>query len=306
MGGARAARVEAPAKTNLFLEVVRRRADGFHELDTVFAALDLTDELEVAVPAPTDARAHAPDAPAGALELTVRTPEGAPVPDVPEDASNLVLRAAAALRARAGLPGLAARIRLTKRIPAGGGLGGGSSDAAAALVALDRLWGLDLGAAALHALAADLGSDVAFFLRAGLQRGRGRGELLEPLPPPPRPVGLVLVLPGLACPTPAVYRALAPFLPAAPRAPDALLAALAAGDLEAVAGAAFNRLEAAALAAFPDLAPLRRDLEARPGVLGVLLSGSGSTWVALTRDPDGLAGALARDGLRAVATRTRA
>src|SRR5206468_1793519 len=122
---------------------------------------------------------------------------------------------------------LGARIEIVKRIPAGGGLGGGSADAAVALLALDRLWKLDLGHAGLLPVASGVGSDCAFFLEGGLRRGTGRGDVLSPLPPLARPLDLVLVVPKVSCPTPLVYRALAPHLPAVPREPDALIAALA-------------------------------------------------------------------------------
>ncbi|MCO5171843.1 MAG: 4-(cytidine 5'-diphospho)-2-C-methyl-D-erythritol kinase [Planctomycetes bacterium] len=287
-------RLAAPCKTNLFLEVLARRADGFHELDTVFTALDLEDALELE------------PLPGGRLELVV---EGDPT--VPADASNLVWRAAEALRAAAGRPELGARLRVEKRVPAGGGLGGGSSDAAAALLGLDRLWGLDLGDERLHALAAGLGSDVPFFLRGGLQRGLGRGERLEPLPAPARPLDLVLVLPGFSCPTGQVYGALAPFLPGrgGPPARDAgpLLAALARGDLPGVAEHAWNRLELAAEACFPALRELRERLARAPGVLTARLSGSGSTLWALAAsrdDAERLARDLAGPGLRARVART--
>lgn len=283
-------RLRAPAKTNLFLEVRGRRPDGFHELDTVFAELDLADELEL-WPA---------DGPGLALEI-----EGDAGLSAGPD--NLVVRAADALRVAAGRPELGARARLRKRIPQGGGLGGGSSDAAAALRGLDRLWGLDLGLERLSGLAAELGSDVAFFLRGGLQRGTGRGELLEPLAPPPREQDLVLVLPPFPSPTPAVYRALAPYLPREPRGPEAVLAALASGSPEQLGAAWFNRLEEPACSILPALAEVRAQLAAAPEARGVLLSGSGSTYVVLCAGPEpaaALAARLAGQDLRALATRT--
>lgn len=285
----------APAKTNLFLEVRGRRPDGFHELDTVFVELALADEL-TATPRPDDALV---------LEVAGEGAGGA----VPAGPENLVWRAADALRRRAGRPELGATLRLTKRIPAGGGLGGGSSDAAAALRALDEAWKLRSDPAALAELAAGLGSDVPFFLAGGVQRGRGRGELLEPLSRPARPLELVLLLPPFPCPTPQVYRALAPHLPTEPRGPEALLAALASGDPAEVGAALFNRLEAPAFALFPALAELKQELEALPGVVGALLSGSGSTLLGVARDGAAAAGALealrAR-GHRALLTQTPA
>lgn len=287
-------RLAAPCKTNLFLEVVARRADGFHELDTVFTTLDLEDALELE------------PLPDGRLELLV---EGDPT--VPTDATNLVWRAAEALRAAAGRPELGARLRVEKRVPAGGGLGGGSSDAAAALRGLDRLWGTALGDERLHALAAGLGSDVPFFLRGGLQRGTGRGERLAALPAPARPLDLVLVLPDFGCPTGQVYGALRPFLPGAGGPPvrgaGPLVEALARGDAAGVAEHAWNRLELAAESCFPALRALRERLARAPGVLTARLSGSGSTLWALVEardDAERLARELRGPGLRTVVART--
>lgn len=289
-------KLAAPCKTNLFLEVVARRADGFHELDTVFAALDLEDGLEVEPLA------------GGRLELRVVGD-----PTVPEDATNLAWRAADALRTAAGRPDLGARIVIEKRVPAGGGLGGGSSDAAATLVALDRVWGTSLGEPRLVDLAATLGSDVPFFVRGGVQRGLGRGEKLTAVGAPSQPLHLVLVLPGFPCPTGQVYGALRPFLAASGGPPvrgaEALVQALEQGDATEVAQHAWNRLELAAEACFPALRELRQTIAATPRVLTARLSGSGSTLWALVGDEGDaarVAGDLTRRGLRTLATRTRA
>jgi 4-diphosphocytidyl-2-C-methyl-D-erythritol kinase len=155
--------VEAPAKINLHLEVLGLRPDGFHELAMVMQTLDLSDRLELS---PRDD---------GALRL--HCDRG----DLPTDGSNLILRAAEALRREHGGPGLGAELRLLKRIPIGAGLAGGSSDAAAALVGLDRLWSLGLEPAALADLAAGLGSDVPYCLEGGTRLCFGRGERLEPV-----------------------------------------------------------------------------------------------------------------------------
>lgn len=271
-----AVREQAPAKTNLFLEVLGKRPDGFHALDTVFVELSLADEV-MAEPA---------------REITLHV-EGAP--GLAREPDNLVLRAARLLRERHGTPDLGARLELIKRVPIGGGLGGGSSDAAAALRALNALWELGVPPDRLEALAAELGSDVAFFVRGGLQRGRGRGEQLEALPPCPA-LPLVLLVPPFGCPTPAVYGALQGLLPEDPETPDALLAALADGP-EALAPTVFNRLESAALHAFPALAEPLAALRGAPGVLTGWVSGSGSTLIGLCRtDADASqATALLRD-----------
>jgi 4-diphosphocytidyl-2-C-methyl-D-erythritol kinase len=179
--------IRCPAKVNLHLEVLGRRADGYHELLTVFAAIGLWDELEFE--------------PADELTLSVE-----PANAAPPGGDNLVLKAAAALSRRFGSAG-GAHITLRKRIPAAAGLGGGSSDAAAALAGLDRFWRCGAGDAVLHELAAGLGADVAFFLVGGVALGRGRGELLTPLPDLP-PWWLVVLPGGEAVSTAAVYRLL--------------------------------------------------------------------------------------------------
>ena len=156
-------RLRAPAKVNLSFEVLGRRTDGFHEVRTVLAAVDLADELDFQE--------------AGPLALTVEPHGATPIE------TNLVLRAAELLRDACGVPG-GASIVLRKRIPVAAGLGGGSSDAAAALLGLRRLWDLDLSDRTLAELAALLGADVPFFLRGGTALAAGRGEQLTPLPQP--------------------------------------------------------------------------------------------------------------------------
>ena len=156
-------RLLAPAKVNLTFEVLGRRADGYHEVRTILLAISLADELTFEE--------------SDRLTLTVEPEGAAPVEE------NLVLAAARLLQRGAGVS-LGAAIHLTKRIPTAGGLGGGSSDAATTLLGLRRLWGLDLDVDALRELAAQLGSDVPFFVSGGTALGEGRGELLSPLPTP--------------------------------------------------------------------------------------------------------------------------
>jgi 4-diphosphocytidyl-2-C-methyl-D-erythritol kinase len=160
----------APAKINWTLEVLGRRPDGYHEVRTVLQTVDLCDRVRVS--------------PAADLKLVLAGPvgqAGAPLTGVPPS-ENLALRAAALLRDQAGGRSLGACIELEKAIPAGAGLGGGSSDAAATLRALDRLWGLSLPPAELACLGAQLGADVPFFLFGGTALGRGRGDEVTPLP----------------------------------------------------------------------------------------------------------------------------
>ncbi len=178
--------VRIPAKVNLHLEVLGRRPDGFHEVRTLLQSIDLFDDLTAEI------------APDGAIELEVL-----PSDAVPEDPENLVVRAARELWGRGGRE-RGARLTLTKRIPVGGGLGGGSADAASALVLLNWLWGLSLSPAELHRCAAAVGSDVPFFLQGGLALGVGRGDEVHPLPDLPEH-GVVVAVPDLAIDTSEVY-----------------------------------------------------------------------------------------------------
>lgn len=156
--------VRAPAKINLHLEVLGLRPDGYHELAMVMQSIDLADTLVLRSTADATIRLRCDNA------------------DLPTDGTNLIVKAAELLRSRVGLPELGVDITLHKRIPIGAGLAGGSSDGAAALVGLDALWGLALGAERLHGLAAVLGSDMPFCLQGGTQLCFGRGERLEPVP----------------------------------------------------------------------------------------------------------------------------
>jgi 4-diphosphocytidyl-2-C-methyl-D-erythritol kinase len=176
----------APAKLNLFLHVTGRRADGYHELQTLFQLVDLADEIRI----------RGRDD--GAI---VRTAGPADVPA--ED--DLVVRAARRLRERAGDPTLGAEVAVTKRIPLGGGLGGGSSDAATVLVALDRLWGLGLGRDALAALGLELGADVPVFVRGSTALATGVGERLQPVEV--ARAWFAIVHPGVAVATGPVFQA---------------------------------------------------------------------------------------------------
>lgn len=179
--------LRCPAKINLTLRVLGVRADGLHELESLVAQIDLCDELSIT---PQEDGRYWFDC---------------DDPTLPDDGSNLVLQAARALARAAGI-NRGADFVLKKRIPAGAGLGGGSSDAAATLRALNTLWGLNLPNERLHALAATLGSDVPLFLGPPLCVIRGRGEIVEPVEPR-LDAWCVLALPGIHCATPAVYRA---------------------------------------------------------------------------------------------------
>lgn len=248
--------VLAPAKLNLFLEVVGKRGDGYHDIESVFLQIDLADELTIE------------PAEGGGIVLECDDPS------LPVDDANLVVRAARLLARETGT-GEGARFRLRKRIPHGSGLGGGSSDAAAALRLANRLWRTGLSDAELERLGLALGSDVPFFFHGGLCLCRGRGEDITPLPPCPGELRLGAALPAIHSDTAAAYRGLRLPGPAERRSVDAFVRALAAGDVEAMAAAAFNRFSATVFAALPGLEETRRRL-ARELPHGPWLSGSGA------------------------------
>lgn len=254
----------APAKVNLFLRILRRREDGFHELSSLFQAVSLMDRLDF-WQLPEDA-----EAPLCSMEVT---PDSLGAELIPTDESNLVMRALQIFAERAG-EGRRVHCRLHKAVPAQGGLGGGSADAATALHAANRLAGFPVTEAELIEWGGELGSDVGFFLSRGTALCTGRGELIAPLPPlPPAPVYLVKPEEGLS--TPAVYGALG-------LKPDESLAGAEPDDLlrqfqSDVASATYvNDLEAPAYAVMPRLQELRDQLRSY-GFAAVMMSGSGST-----------------------------
>lgn len=286
----------APAKINLTLDVLDRRPDGYHEIASVLVPLALSDEIRLEV----GTRAAGPAAgssDAAGIELQVRDAtrarDRADLPPLPEDEQNLAYRAARlALEARAahppesvtGQPGASRaviRIHLNKHIPQAAGLGGGSSDAAAVLRGVNDLLGLDLNATELHSLAAQLGSDVPFFLLDSAALATGRGEILRPLPA--RRLDLVLAKLPLPKSTGAVYARLREFPPARRSDADLVMRSLAAGDVEGVARGLGNALETVMHALHPEIAHLQRRLGAA-GAVGTLMSGAGPTVFALARD----------------------
>ncbi|MFN2489718.1 MAG: 4-(cytidine 5'-diphospho)-2-C-methyl-D-erythritol kinase [Actinomycetota bacterium] len=260
--------VRTNAKINLFLRVVGARPDGLHEIETVFHCVGLADELEVS----------ANEEGGFSLEVVVDARTGDHLPS-PEE--NLVARAAEALAWRARVRTEAA-IRLVKRIPVGAGLAGGSGNAAGALHALNELWGADLDAAALAEVGAGLGSDVPFCLAGGTVLAGGRGDELTPLPPPAT-LWFVLGMSLRPLPTRDVYRAFDELGSAATEEAARLVAALARGDVAAIAAALHNDLEAPAIALRPGLAADKAAL-LDSGALGACVAGSGPTLFGLVPD----------------------
>jgi 4-diphosphocytidyl-2-C-methyl-D-erythritol kinase len=262
----RAARPRAPlevvtrAKVNLSLEVLRRRPDGYHEVETILQSIDLADRMRVEI---TDD---------GAVEIACTTP------GVPTDESNLCHRAIVAMRRFAG-PTLGARIVLEKRVPAGAGLGGGSANAAGILLAVDRALGLRASKSDLARTAAALGSDVPFMLRGGTMLGRGRGEILTPVEPLKRGY-FVVVKPQVSIPTAWAYSRLnfrltghRPRLNV--RAVSAVLARFPKAELPFR-----NALEQAVFPAYPSVAKLWEELiSERPCFAS--MTGSGSAVYAI-------------------------
>lgn len=262
--------VRAPAKVNLVLIVGPARDDGFHPLDTVYQAISLYDDVRV-----TEADTWSVSVtPIGDVDCS----------GVPLDESNIALRAGRLLTAHHGTSG-AAHVEIHKGIPVAGGLAGGSADAAATLVALDRLWDLGTTDDDLLALAAELGSDVPFALVGGSAHGLGRGELVEPVADDGS-YWWVVVPSEKGLSTPAVY---AEFdrLGATSRSHSsaAMVAALESGDATAVAASLRNDLQAPAFSLRPELAR-RVQLVAEHTGGAVLLSGSGPTLVAASADQD--------------------
>ncbi|SDW23541.1 4-diphosphocytidyl-2-C-methyl-D-erythritol kinase [Amycolatopsis xylanica] len=259
--------VRAPGKVNLQLSIGPLRDDGYHHLATVFQAVSLFDDLTVT----------------RSDRLRVRT-SGENAAEVPDGQDNLAGRAAALLAARIGVEPLV-DISIRKRIPVGGGMAGGSADAAGALVACAALWQADLGDAELLALAARLGSDVSFSLLGGMAIGERRGEALTPLPVRSTQ-HWVFALADTLLSTPRVFAELDRMrddtVPEPVRS-EALLRALDGGDPVAIGRALTNEAQPAALALAPGMgATLAAGQTA--GALGSIVSGTGATCAFLARD----------------------
>lgn len=251
---ARTLRVRSYAKINWTLDVLFKREDGFHELRTIYQTVSLHDTLRITE---TD----------GPIEIVCDDPR------VPCDESNLAFKAATLLREAAGAS-KGARIEIEKRIPVAAGLGGGSSNAAATLLALVKLWQVEINERALFGIAASLGSDVPFFLMGGTALGVGRGEQVSPIEQV-HCEHLLLVNPGFAVSTRDAYEKLSRLTrsEAALKLPFTLLAAKGISGLPLVAR---NDLEEAVLAAHPEIAEVKRRLLSL-GARHALMSGSGAT-----------------------------
>ncbi|MCW2787509.1 MAG: 4-(cytidine 5-diphospho)-2-C-methyl-D-erythritol kinase [Marmoricola sp.] len=260
--------VRAPAKINLLLGVGPVREDGYHPLDTVYQAISLYDDVTVSTSATWSVSVE----PIGEVDCS----------GVPLDDTNIAVRAGQLLTAHHGITRFAS-IGISKGIPVAGGMAGGSADAAATLVALDRLWDLQTSDDDLLAIAAELGSDVPFALLGGTAHGTGRGELVEPVADDGTWWWVVVPHPqGMS--TPEVYRAF-DALGGGGTSTAGVRDALASADLDGLAAAIHNDLQAAALELRADLRGTEADLRGA-GVLATLLSGSGPTFLGLVADQD--------------------
>ncbi|MGD1008650.1 MAG: 4-(cytidine 5'-diphospho)-2-C-methyl-D-erythritol kinase [Candidatus Aminicenantales bacterium] len=251
-------KVRSFAKINLGLEIVRKRPDGYHDIRTLFQSIDLADTIELE---------HTAD---GSIRL-----EG-DEPSVAWDGTNLVFRAALLLRERTGSPA-GARIRVAKAVPPGKGLGGGSSNAAVTLLALNKLWSLGLGTEALAELALLLGSDVPYFLQGGLCLGESRGEALKRLPDLP-PLACVLAFPPYPILTAGIYAGFGASL-TSPAKDSKIVRFLDTGDF----GLLENDLELVIFQRYPELEAFKRFFRDHGAALS-LVTGSGSAVFGLFTD----------------------
>jgi 4-diphosphocytidyl-2-C-methyl-D-erythritol kinase len=280
--------VHAPAKLNLFLEVLNKRPDGYHELETLMVTVGVYDTLRFMegdstagpLPATADAAAAVPSV----IRLITRWagPPGFAPEYLPTSEENLVVRAARLLQQVAGIR-RPVMIELTKRIPLAAGLAGGSSDCAATLWGLNRFWSLGLPDQQLLELAARLGSDIPFFLTGRAAAVcRGRGELIEPVTTPMR-LHFVIAKPASGLSTAAVFRECHPS--SAPRTTQPLLSALRRGRFRLAASHLHNALQPAAERLNSDIARLR-DLFSRLPFLGHQMSGSGTAYLGMCSQLD--------------------
>lgn len=270
--------LKAPAKINLYLRVLRKRDDGFHEIETLMQAIDFYDEISLEK--------------SSALELSCDNPA------IPRDENNLALRAAILMRDRYQFPGVS--IRLSKQIPAAAGLGGGSSDAAFVIRGLCKLFGIAPTMEEMAALAAKIGSDVPFFLTDGQALATGRGEVLHSMQLP-LDYAVLLIIPPISISTAEIYRALKINLTEQPE--NFLLDnKVDLSRLLFLANRFGNDLETPVLSKFPELGEIKRSLLGT-GAFHSLMSGSGSVFYGLFSKDIGLPreyGSLEKLGCRLV------
>jgi 4-diphosphocytidyl-2-C-methyl-D-erythritol kinase len=255
--------LEAHAKINLGLSVLSRRTDGYHEIDTVFQTISLSDSIRI-------------EGPRNDVSLSVSGR------DVDDGERNLAHRAGRVLRDATGCPGIS--IELTKRIPVAAGLGGGSADAAAVLVGANELLDIGLSRSELEAIALGIGSDVPFLVRGGTARGRGRGEELESLPALAG-VWFVLATPPVAVLAPEAYQSVRIGLTGSRESITLCCSAIRNADVVGLAEALGNDLEAGVVSAYPEVAAARREL-LTAGASCAIMSGSGPTVIGIAQSEE--------------------
>ena len=256
---------KTPAKVNLGLHVHGKREDGFHELETIFQMVSLFDDVELEL-------------------LSSGIKLECDMPGIPTDDTNLVCKAALLLRKSYQVEGKGVSIRLKKKIPFGAGLGVGSGNAAGVLMGLNRLWDLNIDREKLFTLAAELGSDVPFFLTSPCALGKGRGERLKVLESCSK-FQVLLVFPGFPIATSWVYQNLRLKLTKRPNNISILRKNLSLSNITSLGSQLYNDLESVVIQKFPEVKVVKDELWAW-GALGVLLSGSGSTVFGIFDDPE--------------------
>ena len=266
--------IEARAKINLTLEILGKRPDGYHELRSIVMPVSLTDTLTLTT-------TYAQTA------MTITVSPGVDLTKIGSVDKNLAVRAARLMQARYGV-NAGARIHIHKRIPIGGGLGGGSADAAGVILGLGKLWGLDRPREELMALGAELGSDVPALVHGGAVLMEGRGERVRGLFGGASPAAcagfwLVIANPGLMCSTSDVFRKWRGCLTASPSLLHNMTSSIRTSDVSAAAEALHNGLQPAVYEEYPGVAQTAAQLQ-DAGCLGVLLSGSGASVFGLVRD----------------------
>lgn len=271
--------VPAPAKINLFLEVLGKRPDGYHELETVMQETSLADTVEL-------------EESDSGIELTCTEPE------IPCDERNLAWKAARVFQEESGIK-RGVKLHLLKKIPTAAGLGGGSSDAAAVLKGLNTLWGAGLADEVLMAMASRIGSDVPFFIKGCTALCKGRGEIVQPIETRQR-LFYVILYPEIRVATTSIYNSLKIDLTKGLKDANFFVKAFLSGDPDSFGKLLFNRLEGVTLGLYPELRKTKALLESY-SPCGVLLSGSGSAIYALCnkrREAERIREELTRQGFK--------
>lgn len=257
-------RIHAHAKINLFLNVLGKREDGYHNLETIFHSIGLYDEIIIKDRSDSEIVIHSEH------------------PNLPLDSRNLAYRAAQTLSNEiGGFGGL--DIHIHKQIPIAAGLAGGSTNAAAVLYGVNELFGLGLSINKLMEIGGRLGADVPFCIRGGAAFGAGIGDILTPLPPLNN-VPLVLINPGITIATAGIFRNLDNTLTKQKKESIIIRTSVEKGDIFGIAENLYNLLEVPVFSKYPKLLKLKTQLSIQDGCLGAVMSGSGATIIGIMED----------------------